>query len=305
MAMPVIALLPFGVVGIGAWELEMLKSYGGQEACSWPCWINKNSFLTNQGSPTPYRKALRLIDYGRKTALPFKPWGHQGAVLLAHQGTSCVEVPLSVGLLHQACNGTFALSCSLPPNCTPVLEHLHSLWQTPWVKTACHERLLEQVKHLLRDLRHLQHQRSIACGVISIHRQLQFRPLSFIITLPARISWRAFFISPSSFVTSLTRFTLWRAQQAMLIRIACIYQRIACTTNTAPSGWVHGLYTYHIFTCICLCILHLHMYIYVIFYEVTVGLLYGIFCIYTLCLYMYVFVLARIFTICVCMNVYS
>ena len=91
----------------------------------------------------------------------------------------------------------------------------------------------------------------------------------------------------------------------MLIRIACIYQRIACTTNTAPSGWVHGLYTYHIFTCICLCILHLHMYIYVIFYEVTVGLLYGIFCIYTLCLYMYVFVLARIFTICVCMNVYS
>ncbi len=48
----------------------MLKSYGGQEASSWTCWINKEQ-------------------------------GHQGVVLLVHQGTSCVEVPLSVGLLHQ------------------------------------------------------------------------------------------------------------------------------------------------------------------------------------------------------------
>jgi hypothetical protein len=79
------------------------------------------------------------------------------------------------------------------------------------------------------------------------------------------------------------------------------------------------------------------MYIYVIFYEVTVGFLYGIFTYVYLCmhvcsvsrnkelkgrhgifiyvylcmhvysvpLYMYVFVLTRIYTVCVCMNVYS
>ena len=108
------------------------------------------------------------------------------------------------------------------------------------------------------------------CGVISIHCQLQFRPLSFIIKLPARIYWRAFFISPSSFVTSpYTLYAMEGATSHVDHRIACIYQRIVCTTNTAPSGWVHGLYTHHIFlmyTYVFVYILCLHMYMYCCIY---------------------------------------
>ncbi len=79
----------------------------------------------------------------------------------------------------------------------------------------------------------------------------------------------------------LTRFTLWQrsshrmhlsTHRLLHMYIYVIFYEVTVLRKvTAPSRWVHGLYTYRIFTFVCLCILHLHMYIYVIFYEVTVS----------------------------------
>jgi hypothetical protein len=197
------------------------------------------------------------------------------------------------GAAPSACNGMIAAlhSCASPSSFAEDNMSENN-------KTACHERLIE-VKHLMRDLRHLQHQRSIACGVISMHRQLQFRPPSFMITWPAGIYWSAFFISPSCSVTSPFTFYAMEGHNSPTLSSSLVIIASHAFINASSARLIpHRLGGYMVYILTVFVLVHVCVFC---MYKCTfMSFLYTYVCMYILCLYMYMCLYLRVSILFVC-----